>query len=123
MPTVAHEAAVRPLVLSLDIGSSSIRAMVFDAQGQDVAGLAVKTTYPLRATDDGGQEADADAVLAGVFQAIDEVLATAGPLAAEIAAVASCSLVSNLLGLDAAGQPTTPIYFWGDTRSAPDTAE
>ena len=122
MPTIPTAAAGRPLVLSLDIGSSSIRAMIFDAQARDVAGLAARATYVLRATDDGGQEADAAAMLTAVTGALDEVLTAAGPLAAGIAAVASCSLVSNLLGVDAAGQPTTPVYFWGDTRAAPDTA-
>jgi gluconokinase len=53
--------------------------------------------------------------------ALDEVLAAAGPRAGQIAAVASCSLVSNVLGVGADGRATTPVYFYSDTRSAPDT--
>ncbi len=122
MPTIAREAAAQPFVLSLDIGSSSIRAMIFDAQARDVAMLAARATYVLRATDDGGQEADADVMLAAAAAALDGVLAAAGPVARQVAAVASCSLVSNLLGVDVTGRPTTPVYFWGDTRPAADTA-
>src|SRR5207247_1339415 len=97
MPTIPREQAQPPLVLSLDIGSSSIRAMLFDAQARDLAGLAAKTTYPLRLTEDGGVMADMDAVFASLLDAIDGVLDAAGPLAGQIAAVAGCSLVSNVL--------------------------
>ncbi|MGI8586553.1 MAG: gluconokinase [Chloroflexia bacterium] len=121
MPTIPRERAKTPLVLTLDIGSSSIRAMIFDEGGSDLDGLAAKTTYPLHLTDDGGVEANMDAILDSLSAAIDQVLRAAGPLAGEIRAVASCSLVSNLLGVDDAGQPTTPVYFWADTRSAADT--
>ena len=40
MPTIPREQAQLPLALTLDIGSSSIRVMVFDAHGDDLAGLA-----------------------------------------------------------------------------------
>jgi gluconokinase len=121
MPTIAREQAQPPLVLSLDLGSSSFRAIVFDAAGRDVDGLTVKTTYGLNLTDDGGVTASIDAMLATAGAALDQVLAAAGPLAGQIAAVASCSLVSNVLGVGADGHPTTPVYFYSDTRSAPDT--
>jgi gluconokinase len=121
MPTVSRAEAEAPFVLSLDIGSSSIRVMVFDRQARDIAGLAAKAAYPVNYTDDGGVEADADEVLEALGQAIDATLRAAGPLAAQIGAVASCSLVSNVLGV-AHGRPCTPAYFYSDTRSAPDTA-
>ncbi len=122
MPTIDRRVAERPLVLSLDLGTSSIRVMVFDARGQDVAGLVARATYPLTLTDDGGVTADALEILARLGEAIDQILDAAGPLAAEIRAVASCSFVSNVLGVDAAGAPVTPVYFYSDTRPAPDTA-
>jgi gluconokinase len=121
MPTIAREQAQLPLVLSLDLGSSSFRAIVFDAGGRDVDGLTAKTTYELNLTDDGGVTASIDAMLHSAGAALDEVLAAAGPLAGQIAGVASCSLVSNVLGVGADGKPTTPVYFYSDTRSAPDT--
>ena len=107
MPTVSRAEAEAPFVLSLDIGSSSIRVMVFDRQALDIEGLAAKGAYPVHYTDDGGVEANADEVLAALGQAIDDTLRAAGPLAAQIGAVASCSLVSNVLGV-AHGRPSTP---------------
>jgi gluconokinase len=123
MPTIPREQAQLPLVLSLDIGSSSIRTMVFDARGDDLAGLGMKSTYPLHLTDDGGVEANMDGVFESLLEAIDGVLQAAGPLAGEIKAVASCSLVSNVLGVDEGRRPTTPVYFYSDTRPAEETAE
>jgi gluconokinase len=119
MTTVAPAAAERPLVLTLDIGTSSTRAMVFDRLARPVDGLQGRREYEVRTTPDGGAELDADAVLAGAVAAVDAALAAAGELAGEIAAVATCTLVPNLLASDGAGRAVTPCYTWADTRSGP----
>jgi gluconokinase len=111
-----------PLVLSLDIGTSSIRASVWDSRGQPVPEAAAKVTYPLNVTDDGGVEANIADIVTSAAAAIDQVLAAAGPLAGQIAGVGMCSLASSLLGVDAQGQPTTPVYTWADTRPAAQVA-
>lgn len=119
MSAVAPAAAERPLVLTLDIGTSSARAMLFDRLARPLAGAGGRHAYEVRTTPDGGADLDPDAVLAGLCAAIDEALAEAGALAGEIAAVAACSLVPNLLAVDEQGRPVTPCYTWADTRSAP----
>jgi gluconokinase len=118
MTTAPSSPPEPPLVLSLDIGTSSIRASVWDSRGQPVPGLAEKATYPLSVTDDGGVEANIADIVASAAAAIDALLAAAGPLAGQIAGVGMCSLASSLLGVDAQGQPTTPVYTWADTRPA-----
>jgi gluconokinase len=118
MTTVSPAMAERPLVLTLDIGTSSTRAMVFDRLARSVDGLHGRREYEVRTTPDGGAELDADAVLAGLVTAIDAALAAAGPLAGEIAAVAACTLVPNILAVDEAGRAVTPCYTWADTRGA-----
>ena len=60
-----------PLVLALDVGSSSIRAMLFTAAGRAVEGQAAQVTYAMSATPDGGVECDAETLLGLVGQAID----------------------------------------------------
>jgi gluconokinase len=116
MTTVAPAAAERPLVLTLDIGTSSTRAMIFDRLARPIDGLHGRREYEVRTTPDGGAELDADAVLAGLVAAIDAALAGAGSLAGEIAAVAACTLVPNILGVDESGRAATPCYTWADTR-------
>jgi glycerol kinase len=46
MTTAPSSPPEPPLVLSLDIGTSSIRASVWDSRGQPVPGLEEKATYP-----------------------------------------------------------------------------
>jgi gluconokinase len=109
-------------VLSLDIGTSSIRASLWDRQARPVPGLESKVTYRLNVTDDGGVEADIEDIVASATAAIDAVLAAAGPVAGQIAGVGMCSLAASVLGVDGAGHPTTPVYTWADTRPAAQSA-
>lgn len=109
-----------PLILTLDIGTSSTRAMLFDRQAQPVAGMLVQISNELQTTPDGGAVFEAAQLLTGVVTAIDRILALAGPLAGEIAGVAMDTFVTNIMGLDAAGRPVTPIYTYADTRNIAD---
>lgn len=109
-----------PLVLTLDIGSSSTRAMVYDARGRAVPGLSAQEQSDLRTAANGLSEEDADAACARAGRCIDLVLAKAGTLAVEIGGVAVDTYVSNLLAVDASGRPLTPIITYADTRNAPD---
>ncbi len=102
--------------LALDIGTSSLRAMLFDAQGRALPGVLVRKGYRLTTTVDGGVTLDPQQLLQSCVAAIDEVLQQAGPR--RIARVAMDTLVANLLGIDAAGEPVTPLYTWADTRGA-----
>ncbi len=119
MPATAPE----PLILTLDIGTSSIRATLFDARAHPISGLHARVETPLRTTVDGGVEIDADTLVADLAGGIDEVLVRAGPLAPKIAAVAGASLVGNMLGVDAGGRAVTPVYTWADTRGTDAAAE
>ncbi len=112
-----------PLILTLDIGTSSLRAMLFDAGARAVPGVEATIKYEMQTTADGGVQADANEMLEYANRAIDGVLDRAGPLASHIAAVASDSMVSNILGVGADGRPVTPVYTYADTRSASDVMD
>ena len=111
-----------PLILTLDIGSSSLRAMVYDATGRAVPGLDHQVSYRLDVGADGQATLDAAALLEATASAIGLMLAKLGPRAAEIAGVAADTLVSNILGVDDAGRAITPLYTYADTRNAYDAA-
>jgi gluconokinase len=117
VPTVGPRDAERPLVLALDLGSGSLRAIVYDRLGREVAGTEGRTPTEWRRTPDGGVEADAESLAAGACAAIDQALAGAGPIAPEIRAVGVSTFWHSVLGLDAAGRPSTPLYSWADGRS------
>ncbi len=110
-------------ILTLDIGTSSTRAMLFDEQARAVPDSEAQFKYEMHTTPDGGVEADADTLLACAERAMDDLLAQAGARAHHIVAVASDSLVSNVLGVDADGRAVTPVFTYADTRNARQVAE
>jgi gluconokinase len=124
MQTVPSPTAreVGPLVLAIDVGSSSLRTNLFTSQGRQVSGCEAQRRYEVRVTPDGGVEIEPEHLLGRIFEAIDATLALSGEHAGGIVGVGMCSLVSNVLGIDALGQPTTPIYTWADTRCAEEAA-
>lgn len=112
-----------PSVLTLDIGTSSVRAILFDAGGKAIAGSTAQRQIRPHTTTDGGATFDAQEMLAAVTDVIDQVLHSIGPGAEAIGAVAMGTLVGNILGVDKAGQPVTPVYIYADTRNAQDAQE
>jgi len=91
-------------VLALDIGTSSVRAHVFDATAEE-RGEPARRDYP--------GEYDPDRILAHTREAIDEAGGADG-----IDAIGASCFGHSLLALDNVGRPLTPILSWRDTRSA-----
>jgi gluconokinase len=107
----------KDLILALDIGTSSVRAALYDDTGNVLPRTMVKNERSLIVTDDGGAEIDADEAFDQVVAAIDEVLLKAEKIKGEIGHVASSSFWHSLVGVDAKGKATTKVYGWADTRS------
>lgn len=103
-------------VLSLDVGTSSVRAMAFDRRGRDLPRLETKLEYSPKAGADGTAEVDADFLARLVESALDRTLERAGR-DAEPAAVGISTFWHGLQGLDPRRRPSTPVILWSDTRS------
>jgi len=112
-----------PLVLTIDIGSSSLRTNLYTAGAEQLADFEAHLSYDVRLTSGGGVEIDSGALLDCLLKAIGDTLGRAGDLGKDIKGVGMCSLVSNVMGVDSHGEPTTPIYTWADTRCAGEAAE
>jgi gluconokinase len=108
------------MILALDVGTSSARAAVYDASGRPVADLFHQVPREPSVGRDGAVEHDPGALLEAIVACLDAVHARLGRR--EIAAVGVTAFWHGLLGFDREGRPTTPIYMWGDTRSAVDVA-
>ncbi len=106
-----------PFVLGLDVGTSSTRALLFDATGATVPDVVSQLSYKLNIAEDGEVSVDADMLVTVVEQTISEVLHAAGPLAKQIAGVALDTFWHGLLGVDVDGQAITPVITWQDTRA------
>lgn len=112
----------QPLILTLDIGTSSVRASFYDMDAQPLARGRARIERSLSVSDDGGSEIDADAAVAQVAAAIDMLLDKTSRSKREIAFAASSTFWHSLVGVDERGKPTTPMYSWADTRSGKYTA-
>src|SRR5688572_19749388 len=109
-----------PLILTIDIGTSSTRAMLFDRQARPVPGVLAQIPNEVRTTPDGGSEFEPKELLDHVATAIDRVLEQAGALQAKIAGVGVDTIATNIMGLSASGEPVTPVLTYADTRNVPD---
>ncbi|HEV8437593.1 MAG TPA: gluconokinase [Methylomirabilota bacterium] len=106
------------LVMALDVGTSSARAMCFDAAGKAVPEAEAHAAYDPIVTADGAVELDADTLLEAVAGAIDGCLAGCRRRATEVQAVGASVFWHSLLALDDDGAPLTRLMTWADTRSA-----
>jgi gluconokinase len=106
-----------PLILVIDVGSSSVRASLYDRRARIVEGSQVTRTVGLHTAADGTADEDPVALASEVEATVDAALAQAGARASEIAAVGLDTLVFAACGADAEGKPVTPLYTYADTRA------
>src|SRR5215207_2674131 len=108
-------------ILSVDLGSSSVRAELYDDSGTRQEGTETRLDYELEYTPYGGVAVAADELLDLVVRAIDGALDNAGNT--PISGVATSTFWHSVLGLDGDGRPTTPVLYWADRRAAPAARE
>lgn len=108
----------KQVVVALDLGTSSVRAALFDLRGQRVADSLEQRTYPLVTDTNGRAELDPGTLLAEA-KACLAGLGEAGATA--VGAGVSC-FWHSLLGTDAKGNALTPVYTWADSRCREDAA-
>lgn len=107
-----------PLLLTLDMGTSSVRAMLFDARGRALPGAEAQMGYAQRMTADGGVETDAETLLERTTTCVRRLLAqTDSATLARLAGVGVSCFWHSLVGVDGSGQAATPVYSWADTRA------
>jgi len=101
-------------LLSIDVGTSGVRAALFNERGAAVPGAQTRNHRVFTTLSDFA-ELDADQIVAEVIAAIDELLTN---FSAPIDLIAISAFWHSLIGVDAAGLPTTPLLTWADTRAA-----
>ncbi len=108
-----------PIVLALDLGTSSVRTALFDEKAQRILGSNAHQDYRVRHSAGHGAELDPQVLL----RATRKCLARTRRLTkVPIAAVGGSGFWHSLLGLDHSGEPLTPIFTWADARCADDAA-
>jgi xylulokinase len=105
------------LVLGIDIGTTAVKAAVFDPRGRRLHAFAAPV--PMRRGPGGLAEQDPQDWLARLREAMDGIRAAG--LAQGIGAVGLTSQVNTHVFVDEGGHPLAPALTWADTRAA-DTA-
>jgi sugar (pentulose or hexulose) kinase len=101
---------VSDLVLGLDVGTTAVKAAVFDAGGNEVATGRAPTPWRTVPT---GAEVDPDELLAAAVAAAREAVATAG---GRIVAIGVASVAETGVLLDKDDRPVVPGIAWHDAR-------
>ncbi len=104
-----------PLILALDVGTSSVRVALYDAVGRLVQPYVARRAYQPQTTQDGGVFIDPEGLVEQVASGLDEIMTR---LVRPVHAVAFDTFWHSLMGVDAGGKPVIPVLTWADTRSA-----
>ena len=108
---------VEPLLLAIDCGTQSVRALLFDLEGS-LVGRAGVPLDGYRSPEPGWVEHDAEAFWAATALACQTLWQTHGHLRPALRGVAVTTQRGTVMPLDAAGRALAPAITWMDQRRA-----
>ena len=109
----AADRPAAPAFLGLDLGTSSLKALVLDGGGRTLA--VASAAYPLEAPHQDWSETDAANWWSAAIAATRAAYERAGR--PDIAAVGLCGQMHGHVLVDAALQPVRPAILWSDGRA------
>jgi gluconokinase len=98
-------------LLSIDIGTSGVRASLFDERGREVPGAQAYSRRPVAMSNFG--ELYPNRLVNEVVDTIDQL-----HFDTKIDHIAISAFWHSLIGVDSAGRSTTKLLTWADTRAA-----
>jgi sugar (pentulose or hexulose) kinase len=101
------------LLLGLDVGTTSSKAVVMDVDGSEVGHGRSATRW---AVNEAGTDTAAQAVLESARLAIAEALAQADARPGQVAGVGIASMGEAGVLIDGRGEPVAPVIAWHDGR-------
>ncbi|WBB70804.1 gluconokinase [Micromonospora sp. WMMD812] len=113
MSVVADSGAAPEVVIGVDIGTTSTKAVAYDTRGTQLA--AHSAGYPLDEPQPGYAEQDPQQIFDAVLTALR---ATVADLDRPVAGLSLSGAMHSLIGLDADGNPLTTSITWADSRSS-----
>ncbi|HEX9030036.1 MAG TPA: FGGY family carbohydrate kinase, partial [Anaerolineales bacterium] len=105
----------KDLILAIDNGTQSVRALLFDAAG----GLVAKARVPIQpyfSTAPGLAEQDPQVFWRAVCRACNDLWVLPGSLRERVAGVALTTQRSTVINVDRQGTPLRPAIVWLDQR-------
>jgi gluconokinase len=93
-----------PVVIGLDVGTTSAKAMAFATDGAEV-GPGAESSYPLLEPEHGRAEQDPDTVVRAATTVVRQAATAARDAGAEVAGISVSTAMHALAGLDGEGRP------------------
>lgn len=109
--------SLRENLIGLDIGTSSVRALLIDSEFRTVPNVGLQKKYEFVTRTDGSVEVDPAALLQLTVEALDTLHAGMAAKNLKAAGVGISTFWHCFLGIDQDGKTTTPIVHLFDTRS------
>ncbi len=109
-----------PVVVGLDIGTTSTKAVAFDAEGE--AWGEAEHGYPTHHPAPGHVEQDPDEVVDEALGALSDASRAAAEAGARVVAVGVSTVMHSLIGLGADDRPRTAMLTFADSRAAAQAA-
>ena len=123
MSTLSSTAASNAYIVSLDVGTSSVRALLYDSTARQMEGYGAQLPYRIHTTPDGGAEIDPEELARHAIDCLDELHRQIQEAGFHIAAVAGSAFWHSFCGVGADGKPTLPILHLLDTRSSDEVSQ
>jgi len=109
----ATEPVASVVVIGVDIGTTSTKAVAFDTAGHELAARSIG--YDLHEPAPGRAEQDPDEIVAAVLGTVRQLTEE---LTVKVAALSFSSAMHSLIGLDPDGRPVTASITWADSRAS-----
>ncbi|AEV19538.1 Gluconate kinase [Geobacillus thermoleovorans CCB_US3_UF5] len=103
------------VVIGVDIGTTSTKAVVFGEQGRVLASHAID--YPIIQPHPGFAEQDPEELFAAVIQVVGAVTVRYGIRPKQVKAMGLSAAMHSIMALDGSGRPLTRLIIWADNRS------
>jgi len=101
--------------LGLDLGTGSIKSVLFDALGHEIA--AAEQSYPLYQPCNGWSEQDVEDWYAAAVTTVREIMGKSSVSAAQVRGIGISGQMMGLVLLDSQGQPLRRAILWNDGRT------
>lgn len=104
-----------PVVIGIDIGTTSTKAVAYDARGRVYA--EEDQGYPLNAPQPGRAEQDPEEIFSAVIDTLAPVVEAVKDAGASVSGVSFSAAMHSLLALDDEGNPLTNSITYADNRA------
>lgn len=101
-----------PVVLGVDVGTTSTKVLAMGRDGQEIA--IASHGYPLDEPSPGRAEQDPDVIAAAALAGVRDVTAA---IRRPVAGLCLSTAMHGLIALDAHDRPLTPLVTWADQRA------